>query len=96
MSIACNSYALLNFSPIENFCSTRPILNSTNPDPCQKCVFPFEHKGKTYKECIKTKKGDDFWCATEGYNEGSGKDDKTKSNTVKENKWGLCLSLIHI
>ena len=59
---------------IDRMCRTRSLRGPENPDPDQKCEFPFEHHTKRYDLCIEWEGRDYFWCKT-------GKE---------ANKWGQC------
>ena len=64
-------------------CRTIPYYgNSTNPnpDPGQKCIFPFTHNQQTFTKCIRTIDDKNFWCGT----------DSDESKIRHENKWGIC------
>ena len=68
---------------LDPVCRTIPHLgNSTipNPDPGQKCIFPFTYNQRKFTKCMRTIDDKDFWCGT----------DSDESKISHENKWGIC------
>ena len=57
-------------------------LTNPNPDPGQKCKFPFTHNRKTFTKCIRTEVDANFWCGTEM--------PAKESEIIHDKKWGIC------
>ena len=54
--------------------------SNANPDPGQKCVFPFTHHQQKFTKCIRARDDKDFWCGT----------DSDESKIDLDEKWGIC------
>ena len=54
--------------------------SNANPDPGQRCVFPFTHNQREFRKCIRTISDKEFWCGT----------DSDESKIDLDEKWGIC------
>ena len=74
------------FTGTEASCRTRRNnnngqTNNDNPDPDQKCVFPFIWSGVKHYSCVNDDVAGGSWCSTK----------VDRSGKYIDTKWGICL-----